>query len=367
MLRSCRLCVMSAIFALLLICAPGSSAYGRDAGFIGPGESGPIASGGPPYAPEAWHKVEGDVFGLEDAWGRRIKPRGIFRVPGGVGLLYNSKPPVGYTDGATHQTGSLAFSQNLLDWRDYPDNPILYEVQEWQGTSRAMPRAMLYDETNEQWVVYFCDANGDYPGIRAVGAAFSNDLRHWSYEPGPILTIDDFVAAVPEKIHATDNELKQEGRVYANWAIYHEGRCYMHVSGSTRTGEGRTYSSILMVSDTPAGPFRRYEALQGDFLPSTRPVYWKGRWYAVYTGNWDGQLGLGLASAEALTGPYETNPRNPIVELDTISRARPQLFRYDGVWAILYCHQHNTDNMPLRLAIANIHPDLIPDWREKTQ
>ncbi len=362
-MRHSRPIVSLIVLSAVALCFVGPDAAADNAGFIGPGESGPVAHGGPPYSPTAWHKVDGDVFGLDDAWGRRIKPRGIFRVPGGVGLLYNSKPPAGYTGGATSQTGSLAFSQNLVDWHDYAGNPVLYEVQHWQGEERAMPRAMLYDENKEQWVVYFCDANGAYPGIRAVGTAFSNNLRDWTYAPGPTLTIDDFVAAVPERIEATDEEQQREGRIYASWAIFHEGRYYMQVSGTTRTGEGRTYSSILMVSDAPEGPFHHCDAFTGDLLPSTRPVYWQGYWYTVYTGRWGDDLGLGLARADALTGPYEPNPHNPIITLETITRARPQLFRYDGVWAILYCHQHDTNNMPLRLAVANIHPELIPDWR----
>ncbi len=355
------------VVALLMSTVVTSGAQGESAGFIGPGEGVAKADGDPPMLAAAWHKVDGDVLGLDAAWGRRVKPRGVFRVPGGMGLLYNSKPPEGYRDGATHQTGSLAFTQNLVDWHDYPGNPVLFEVQEWQGTSRAMPRAMLYDGQHAQWVVYFCDAGGDYPGIRAVGTAFSTDLKHWTYAPGPTLTIDDFVAAVPERIVASEEEQRKEGRIYASWALYHNNRYYMQVSGTTRTGEGRTYSNVLLVSDAPDGPFRRHDDFRGDFLPSARPVYWQGRWYTVYTGNWDGQLGLGLAHADALTGPYETNPHNPIVALDTVTRARPQLFRYNGVWAILYCHQHNTNNMPMRLALANIHPELIPDWSRPSE
>ena len=339
--------------------AAGSVVLAAEAGFIGPGERSSTTVGGPPLNPAAWHKVEGDVLPLDQVWGRRVKPRGIFRIPGGVGLLYNSKPPVGYTGGATHQTGSLAFSRNLIDWQDYPDNPVLHEVQEWQGNARAMPRAMLYDAKNEQWVVYFCDAGGDYPGIRAVGTAFSNDLVNWKYAPGPTLTIDDFTAAVPEQIEVTEEDLQSEGRIYASWAIYHHDRYYMQVSGTTRTGEGRTYSSIMLAADEPDGPFQLADGFRGDFVPGTRPVLWKGKWYTAYAGHWDGEPGLGIAYANSLLGPYGTNPHDPIVTLETISRARPQLFRYDGVWAILYCHQHNTDNMPMRLVIANLHPDLL--------
>ncbi len=348
---------LATVFATALVAA---------AGLIGPGQGGPDQTGHPPLNPESWHKLEGDVMSLDEAWGLRIKPRGVFQVPGGIGLLYNSKPPdpseAGERGIARQQTGSLAFSRNLVDWEDYPGNPVLYEVQDWQGSDRAMPRAMLYDEPNEQWVVYFGDSMGDYPGIRAVGTAYSTDLVNWTYEPGPTLTIDDYAEAVPERIEATPEELEAEGRVYASWAIYHEGTYYMQISGSDRTGEDRTYGRVILAASDPAGPFERYEGFEGDFIPDTRPVYWDGVWYTVFPGQWDGERGFGLAMAPDLMGPYEESAKNPIFTVETTTRARPQLIRYDGVWAVLYCHQHDTQNMPLRIAIAHMKPGIIPPW-----
>ena len=355
------------IACLAALLAAGSIyAAGGERGLIGPGQGEPDKGISPPMSPSAWHKADGYVFDLDEAWGLRIKPRGVFQIPGGVGLLYNSRPPAGFEapEGfASQQTGSLAFSRNLLDWHDYPGNPVLYEVQDWQGSQRAMPRAMLYDEKNEQWVVYFGDSGGDYPGIRAGGTAYSHDLVHWRYAPGPTITIDDYVRAVPERIEATPEELAEEGRIYPSWAIYHEGKYYLNVSGTKRTGENRSYGSIMMVSDEPAGPFEYVDDFRGDFMPRTRPVYSDGTWYTVFSGSWDGQPGFGLAYAEDLLGPYELNPLNPIITVETTTRARPQLFRYDGTWAILFARFYEYRDMRLRLALANINPDTIP--REK--
>ncbi len=346
----------------LLLAIPVNAEAG-ERGLIGSGQGGPQKTVRPPMSPDAWVKAEGYVFDLDQVWGLRIKPRGVFQIPGGVGLLYNSRPPAGFDapEGfASQQTGSLAFSRNLLDWHDYPGNPVLHEVQDWQGSQRAMPRAMLYDETNEQWVVYFGDSHGDYPGIRAGGTAFSKDLVTWHYAPGPTITIDDYVNAVPERIEASREELDAEGRIYPSWAIYHEGRYYLNVTGTNRTGENRSYGSILLVSDEPTGPFEYVEDFQGDFMPGTRPVYSDGTWYAVFSSSWDGQPGFGLAYADDLLGPYEMNPLNPIITVETTTRARPQLFRYDGTWAILFARFYEYRDMRLRLALANINPKLIP-------
>lgn len=338
-------------------------ADGGARGLIGPGQYGKEGPAAPPMLPESWHTAPGHVFELEDAWGLRIKPRGVFQIPGGIGLLYNSRPPDGFEapEGfARQQTGSLAFSRNLVDWHDFPGNPVLHEVQDWQGSDRAMPRAMLYDPKNEQWVVYFGDSNGDYPGIRAGGTAMSRDLVNWRYAEGPTITVEDYVRAVPERIVATEEETASEGRIYPSWAIFHDGRYYLNVSGTNRTGDNRSYGSIMLAADEPAGPFEYLGEFDGGFIPESRPVYSDGKWYTVFTGTWDGQPGFGIATAEDLLGPYTMNPHNPIITIETTVRARPQLFRYDGTWAILFAHFYEYRDMRLRLALANIHPDIIP-------
>ena len=322
-----------------------------NAGMIGSGAINPGSNSHPPLKPESWHKLEGDVMALDEAWGRRIKPRGVFEVPGGIGLLYNSKPPdtreAAEMGIATHQTGSLAFTNNLVDWVDYSGNPVMRDVQEWQGSARAMPRAVLYDEPNEQWVVYFGDAGGDYEGIRAVGTSYSSDLVNWTADPEPTMTIVDYANMVSDHHDLTAEEIIERGRVYATWAIYHGGKYYLRAS------------AFMFVSDNPGGPFELFEGFQGDLFPSTRPVYWDGVWYTVFPGEWDGQHGFGLAWADDLMGPYTRNPQNPIFTVETTTRSRPQLLRYGGIWAVLYCHQHNTDNMPMRLAVSHINPAII--------
>ncbi len=341
---------------------------GGNAGLIGPGQYKDQARGAPPMSPGAWQKLAGNVLDSQRGWGRRFKPRGMFPVapgefetPGGIGVLYNSVPPAGFQAPpgfAASQTGSLAFSQNLLDWHDYPDNPVMYKLADWQGSQRAMPRAMLYDEKNSQWVVYFVDLVGHYPGIRAIGAAYSTDLINWRPSEQPMLTVHDYVRAVPDWIEATDEEIDREGRVYSSWAIYHEGRYYLQVQGTNRTGSNRTYGTIILVADEPEGPWRRAADFRGDFTPQQRPVYAEGRWYTVFTGRWDDQLGFGLAWSENLLGPYERNPENPIISTDMTTRARPQLFQYRGVWAILFARGPHPG--PMRLALADFDPDSPP-------
>ncbi len=354
-------CVLYACHAFLPIAfSQSSSEEATPRGLVGPGQYASEAHG-PPLNPESWHVTENYVLNLDQVWGLRIMPQAVFQVPGGVGLLYNSRPPHGFRapKGFAHQqTGSLAFSRNLVEWHDYPGNPVLHEVQDWQGASRAMPNAMLYDPKREQWVVYLGISEGDYSGIRAISAAYSMDLVNWTYDKGPSLTIDDFAKAVPALMKATAKELRAEGRVYANWALYHEGRYYLGVQGSVVTGRNRRYENIVLAADKPAGPFE-HAKVESDFTPTRSPVYSNGKWYCAFPGHWDGKPGFGLAWSENLLGPYEKSPKNPIIAVETISRSRPILFRYDGTWAILFARFYDYRDMRLRMALANIHPSLL--------
>lgn len=324
--RQLRHKVMSAVDEV----APGRP--GLRAGLIGPDEAESADVLPPPLSPDSWHVLEGNILHEDNAWGLRFKPRGVFQMPGGVGVLYNSRPPANFNvpqGFASGQTGSLAFSRNLSDWHDYPHNPVMYKLADWQGTQRAMPRSLLYDEKGKQWVSYFCDHTGDYPGERAVGTATSKDLVNWHPGDRPTVTVEDFG--------------RSSGRVYAEWAIYYEERYYVQVNGR------------VMVSDAPHGPFERVE-VQGGFVPRTRPVYAAGKWYTVFTiGSWGSQTGFGLAWSENLLGPYEQNPQNPIIKLDIMARSRPQLFCYNGTWAILFAMGPFPG--PMRIAVAGEGPD----------
>lgn len=374
-----RMCVWRGCSGLGLLLIASVMVAG-EAGFVGPGEIAERRQleqaeaskrvDGPPYSPDAWHKLDRDALSLDDAWGRRVKPHGFIRVPRGIAMLYNSKPPADRSGlpsgGARNQTGSLAFSANLVDWLDYPGNPVLYEVQEGMSSARAHLLATLYDPREERWVVYF-GAYRDHPG-QFLNTAYSRDLVNWTYVPHPTITPNDYADAVEAsgRPRPTDEQVRSEGRVYADWAMYHEKRYYVMIMGgatdpSDRDGE-TDWDHLLLVADDPAGPFEYYKDFQGEFKPLTRPVHYKGTWYTVFPDYWDGKPGFGLAHSDSLTGPYEMNPQNPIVNVATITRAKPDLIRYNGTWAILYCHQHNTNNMPMRVVIAHIDPRAIPDW-----
>lgn len=356
------------------------------------GQEGPPLEAGPPMNPESWHVVPEDVLGEGDFWGYRVNARTTFRIPGGLGLFYSSHPgpylrndpewrAIQTDKGNTlGPAGGLAFTHDLITWHDHPDNPILNEVKRsWQTPHRVHVRDLFYDPQHNRWVSYFGNICGDdTPGIRSVGVAYSNDLVHWDYADGPLLTIEDFAKIVPDQVEASPEELYEAGRVYANWGMYLDGRYYLTVSGTLTVGyrsddaledagafRSLSTGSIVLVADSPEGPFEHVPEIGPDQLPpGSKPVYWDGKWYTVFAGNWDGQPGIGLAWSDQLFGEYIINPENPVVALESIQRINPILFEYDGTWVILYSRpgQASAGRMQtLRMAVSNIHPSLLSD------
>ncbi len=346
------------------------------------GHEGPPVSAGPPMDPAAWHKAPGVVLGEDDVWGNRINARTTFAVPGGMGLLYSSHPGrANQTDSAwrdaqveqgltTGPSGSLAFTRNLLDWHDYPGNPVLNETQrEWQTPARVHTRDMLYDPVSERWVAYFGNICGsDVPGIRTLGVAYSTDLVNWEYADGPLLTIADYATAVPHRIEASEAELHQHGRIYLGWAMYYDNRFYLTISGTETVGEteeeglrSTSTGRIVMAADSPEGPFEYVAGIDADnILPGSKPVYWGGKWYSVFASSWEGQPGFGLAWSESLFGEVHHNPANPVIAVDSTQRSNPILFHHEGVWGVLFSRGgHWSEELPLRVAIANLHPSLL--------
>ncbi len=165
-------------------------------------------------------------------------------------------------------------------------------------------RDLLYDPVENRWVNYFSDAGGNYPGIRAVGSATSKDLINWEVTETPLFTIDDYKAAVPHRIKATDEEFFEHGRVYLHWTMHHNGCFYAVLIGTEEVGyteeEGIRLTStgrVIMAADSPLGPFEYVAEIEEDDIPpgSNKPDFWNGRWYSVYTGTWGDQPGFGLA------------------------------------------------------------------------
>jgi len=377
---------------------------GPAGGLVGPRGRGSVqGQPGPPKDPARWTKL-GEVIGADQVWGSRVGAVGVFQVPedsgDAFGLFYRSRPAYeSAEDGRTGplaversrqglargETGSIAFARDLRTWQDFPQNPVLEKLQPWQGGYRLHAQALVYDPSHEQWVCYFGDGGGEYPGIRAVSVARSEDLIDWTFADGPVLTVDDFAAAVPERIKASPEELRSAGRVYVNWVIYHNDRYYVCLKGSNRVGDERTYTSFLLAAEAPEGPYSLVEETRNFWIPDNAPAYWNGRWYASFVDHWGkkpgadidpasverltvpGPLarrarkkegwGVGLASAKQLTGPYEKCDRNPIFPIDTGQRVRPYLFQHEETWVIIYTRQPGEYWEPMTLHLAIASPD----------
>ncbi len=388
-----RLVVIGSVFfSSVMFLASCNRDRAHDVKFTGNpgGQEGPPSETGPPLDPESWHVVPGDVLGEGNFWGYRVNARTTFRIPGGLGLFYSSHPgPVlqndpdwraiqadlGYTTGPS---GSLAFTRDLITWNDHPDNPVLNEVKRsWQTPYRVHVRDLYFDPEHNRWVSYFGNICGeDVPGIRSVGVAYSYDLVHWEYADGPLFTIEDYAALVPDQIRATPEELHEHGRVYANWGMYFDGRYYLTLIGTETVGyraddaqegagEFRSLESgsIVLAGESPEGPFEYLRDIgRNQIPPGSKPVYWDGKWYTVFAGSWDGQPGLGLAWSDHLFGEYNMNPQNPVVTLESTQRTNPILFEYDGTWVILFSRPGQAyfgRIQPLRMAVANIHPSVL--------
>ncbi len=188
-----------------------------------------------------------------DVWGPRIDVRQIFRVGNMWCLFYGSRPDPGDQESEAGLTSSLAFSYDLIQWKDSPANPIVHELaQNCQG-NRARAEALHYDEEKKQWVM-FIGGNGDnyIPGLRAVGVTYSKNLKNWTFgENNPIVTVDTgdirYWGAGEEVV-----------RVYPIGVRRHNNKWYLFLqAGGPATCEFKAvYNAGVLVADSPDGPWR---------------------------------------------------------------------------------------------------------------
>ncbi|MDO4557801.1 MAG: hypothetical protein Q4C47_02420 [Planctomycetia bacterium] len=85
-------------------------------------------------------------------------------------------------DGDREQTG-LAFSDDLLDWKRYPGNPIVPTTAGGYNDQFSSDPKVYHDETEDHWTMFFF---GVGQGGAHIMVAFSRDLLHWYVDPDPI-------------------------------------------------------------------------------------------------------------------------------------------------------------------------------------
>ncbi len=121
--------------------------------------------------------------------------------------------------------------------------------------------------------------------------------------------------------------------------VKHDGKFWMFYAGNTSDktkalygGRVNIYGIGLLVSDTPAGPWK--PAVEGplftrspdpkawdhDMVNNPYPVHFKGKWYVYYKSSnrllngGSGRTRQGVAVADKITGPYTKYEGNPICD-----------------------------------------------------
>ena len=325
--------------------------------------------GEPPLDPAAWYRMEGELPAIDRLWGRDhgVSPTAVVPMKGGVGLFYSTRVPEGWIkDGhRPHRVTCLAFSENLLDWEDYADNPVLYRRADWMSSRRLSMGNIHYDAENEQWLSVVALTGGrNWPGVRAAAAATSTNLIDWTFGDGPILTVLDYVGAIPDLstiigIEVSEEMIHEWGRAYLRWSVEKDGTWYAVVQGPGLPPDDRNYQQIVMKSESYDGPWE-FIGTTGDVFsgvtPKEAPVQINGRWYAMYSvSGRDGEKPrIGLAVSDGLFGPYDGTPLFE-VESDSTGRLRGILFQHNGIWGLAYSRHYlhiDEPGAPFGLAIT---------------
>ncbi|WEG11734.1 hypothetical protein PU629_16540 [Pullulanibacillus sp. KACC 23026] len=133
-----------------------------------------------------WHRLEEPILVPEE--GANWEKAGLYKEclieqDGKFYLFYNAKNK---KEKWIEQTG-VAFSDNLVDWQRYADNPILPVSEEgtWDSKFASDPCVL---QNGEEWVMYYFGY--DYKKAEE-GLAFSKDLLNWEKYPEPILQVGE--------------------------------------------------------------------------------------------------------------------------------------------------------------------------------
>jgi hypothetical protein len=229
----------------------------------------------------------------------RRRPHVVFKVAGRYGMIYSGSDN---QSGGLQFVANLAWSDDLINWIDAPNNPILNTNSLPYQSSRVWITAMCYDDDEERWVGYVGgNAVNVAWGERASHPWYSYDLKNWTPYPNS------------PTVNALNPEMQSWGppptdRVYVNGVLKKDGQWYLFVQVGKNNGP---YYSGILVSDTPNGPWQ-----SGDWNPifdpatigfdngngihMSQPVFADNKWWIA--GNWNNKIGL--FSSDKILGPW---------------------------------------------------------------
>jgi hypothetical protein len=123
-----------------------------------------------------------------------------------------------------------------------------------------------------------------------------------------------------------EGEWDESGNL-APYVAVAKGRYYLFYTGFSR-GDLSTRHLGCAVADTPDGPWRRFQgnpvlrhskdsaAWDSDMVGDSNLIYRDGRWWLYFKGKrrleGASQTRIGVATADAITGPYEKHEDNPL-------------------------------------------------------
>lgn len=324
-----------------------------------------------PLNKAGWPDQGRDLLTEQAVWGGRIDIRQIFRLNGHWALLYGSRPS-GQDRGEASLGASLAFSTDLHTWHDSPLNPLFDSLrQPWQG-SRARAEALIYDDRQERWVLFFGGNGHEHiPGLRAVGIAYSSNLRDWVLEErNPVVTVDTGDIG-------RWGAGEQVVRIYPVAVRRHGGKWYLFLSaGGPAPGVFKAvYHMGVLVADDPAGPWQD---------PGTNPILthgakgeWDeqgvfasggltrhhGRWVLTYANRF-GQVGFAVSESDRPTQGWVKSPDNPYIEGAEVRRAFV-LKPVGSTWYLFYSALHPEGGLdsgdPRRMFLMTYDPPTSQD------
>jgi hypothetical protein len=233
-------------------------------------------------------------------------------------LLFN-RVPSNPTEASLIVTG-LAFSNDLINWKESAASPIFKNATEPYQVDRAWIRTMVWDSANSRWVAFTGGQGngGTYPGVRYIGVHYSDDLINWTSDASnPIITrdTDDITTWGPAGVDS----------VYASNAQLIDGVWYLFVDAGVNSTN--VFQTGLMTASTPSGPWTSVgtnpiinaTGVSWASSISLRTVLkWGGRWYATVQDRADDVSELrkiGIMSSDALAGPWtHENPVTPLIQ-----------------------------------------------------
>ncbi|WP_308640102.1 hypothetical protein [Paenibacillus silvisoli] len=195
------------------------------------------------------------------------------KVDGKYWMIYHSYPEAGYETGGAVMGLAWCEDEELLQWHRL-EQPVFTYADGGAWEQGGLYKCCVVEAGGKYWMFYNAKGNGEWPWLEEKGAAYSEDLIHWTrYDGNPVISVQE---GSYYRQYFSDPCIKFEGGRWVNFGFGFDGQ---HAQGALAVSADLLKWSVY---PEPWIPYGRPGELDASHAHKSSVIRWNDTLYHFY-------------------------------------------------------------------------------------